>query len=245
MIKKGIVLAGGSGTRMMPLTSINSKHLLPIGMLHMIDYPIKTLLDLGIKDIMIITGKEHSGKVFEYLGSGNDYHAGKCSFTYRIQDKAGGIAEALLLVEEWSGDNDIAVILGDNYFSPSCVSYIKDLMNIEFDKSIGLITKEVNDPERFGVFYDGKIIEKPKNPKSNQVVTGLYFYSRDVWSAIKEVKYSDRGEMEITDLNNKLLKDHNSQIIELKDGDFWRDMGTQTTYKEVNDIVWSELLKLN
>ncbi len=208
---RGIILAGGNGTRLRPLTYVANKHLLPVYDKPMILYPLATLKELGIKDILIISGGEHIGTFMEFLGNGEEYGV---SLTYRIQKEAGGIAQALGLAEEYVGKEQFAVILGDNIFEfapripPHC----------------GLVLKEVNDPQRFGVYQDYKIVEKPSRPTSNLAVTGLYFYTPEVFDYIKTLTPSARGELEITDVNNWCLE--NLNIATLNFDGFWSDAGT-------------------
>jgi glucose-1-phosphate thymidylyltransferase len=241
---KGIILAGGNGTRLAPLTNYENKHMLPVAMKPMIDYPIETLLHAGITDIMVVVGGNHYGNIFKYLGSGKFIDNKRiCNFTYRVQDRAGGIGEALNLCKEWAGSDDVAVILGDNYFDKICNDNIKYAVE-SFSKSgfkSCLFTKAVDDPERFGVVdLDSNhlpviIVEKPSEPSSNYAVVGCYIYNKKVWEYIDEIKYSDRGEMEITDVNNAYLNMGESSMAILKG--YWRDCGTPRTYFEVNQFI--------
>lgn len=209
---KGIILAGGNGTRLRPLTSIVNKHLLPVYNKPMIEYPIKTLVDLGCDDILIISGGEHIGNYADYLGDGSDYGV---KFTYRVQPQAGGIAQALGCAENYMSDVGLfPVILGDNYFAQP--------MALECP---GIIVSEVSSPERFGVYDEKKnvIVEKPKKPKSNLAVTGLYWYDYKVFSMIRRLVPSARGELEITDVNNQVLAEGGQVRV---NNAFWSDMGT-------------------
>lgn len=207
---RGVILAGGNGTRLRPLTLITNKHLLPVYNKPMILYPLETLKSLGIKEILIVSGGEYIGKFTEFLGDGTDFGV---SLTYRVQKGAGGIAQALSLAEDFVGEH-FAVILGDNIFDTP----------VKPPQSCGMVIKEVSDPQRFGVYYEGKIIEKPKEPQSNKIVTGLYFYTKEIFSFIKNLKPSARGELEITDVNNWCLQNLPTEIIEY-DG-YWSDAGT-------------------
>ena len=207
---RGVILAGGNGTRLRPLTHIANKHLLPIYNKPMILYPLETLKSFGIKDVLVVSGGEHIGVFAEFLGDGSNYGL---NLTFKVQMEAGGIAQALLLAEDFV-DGQFAVILGDNIFENT----------IQAPKSCGLVLKEVNDPERFGVFFNGQIEEKPKKPKSKLAVTGLYFYTPDVFDFIKTLKPSKRGELEITDVNNWCLKNLKTETITHKG--FWSDAGT-------------------
>jgi len=221
---KGIILAGGYGTRLKPMTSVTNKHLLPVYNKPMIYYPIDTLVSAGIKDIMILTGSEHAGDFINLLGDGSDFGA---SFTYRPQQGAGGIAHALGLCRDFAGDSPIAVILGDNIFEDNIKSRV---LAFESDYSkASIFLKKVMDPERFGVAeIEGDrvttIIEKPENPKSNFAVTGLYFYNNAVWNIIDSLSPSERGEYEITDVNSWYVNNGlmNHEILE----GYWSDAGT-------------------
>jgi glucose-1-phosphate thymidylyltransferase len=218
---KGVILAGGTGSRLYPLTKVTNKHLLPIYDKPMIYYPIETLINAGIKDIMIVSGRGHAGHFLELLGSGVEHGV---HFIYEIQEKAGGIAQALSLAEDFVDGDSVTVILGDNIFQDNVK---EDVAN--FNGGAKIFLKEVADAHRFGVAeLKGKkvigIEEKPKNPKSNLAVTGLYIYDSDVFDAIKTLKPSGRGELEITDVNNYYI---NKGMMEygILEG-FWSDAGT-------------------
>lgn len=229
---KGVILAGGSGSRLYPLTKVTNKHLLPVGNKPMIYHPIGKLVEADIEEILIVTGVEHMGDVVCLLGSGKDFG---CKFTYKVQDEAGGIAQALGLAENFAGDDFITVILGDNIFGSS----LKNRLDIK--KGAKIFLKEVSDPKRYGVAeFDlrGNIIgikEKPNNPKSNRIVTGIYIYDNTVFSIIKTLKPSIRGELEITDVNNYYIKNFNCEIESLPD--FWTDAGTFESLKMATDLV--------
>lgn len=221
---KGIILAGGTGSRLYPLTKVTNKHLLPVGRKPMIFYPIAKLTDCGIEEILIVTGLEHMGDIVNLLGSGKEF---KCRFTYKVQDEAGGIAQALALAEDFVRGDQVAVILGDNIFQDDFRPFAKKFSAQK--KGARLLLKEVDDPERFGVveFDDGRIIgieEKPKNPKSKFAVTGAYFYDAQVFSIIKKLKPSHRGELEISDVNNVYLKSGALEYDTLSG--WWSDAGT-------------------
>lgn len=229
---KGVILAGGKGTRLLPLTKITNKHLLPIFNRAMIDYPLKTLLDAGIKDILIVSGREHAGDFIEYLGSGDDYGV---SFTYKVQEKAGGIADALSLAEDFADEGPVTVILGDNIFENNFGPKLAS-----FKKGARVFLKEVSDPERFGVaVLKGKkvtkIIEKPKDPPTNFAVTGIYQYDSDVFDIIKKLKPSARGELEVTDINNTYIK-RGLMKAEMVSG-FWSDAGVFDSL--LKSFVWA------
>jgi len=218
---KGVILAGGTGSRLKPLTNLTNKHLLPIFNRAMIEYPLNTLLKSGIKEILIISGREHAGDFIEYLGSGKDYSA---QFTYKVQDEAGGIAQALLLAEDFADGRPVTVILGDNIFEDNFSRAMKT-----FRDGARIFLKEVPDPERFGVaVLEGKrvvkIIEKPSQPPTPFAVTGLYQYDAKVFGIIKRLKPSARGELEITDVNNAYVR-HGALKAEFVKG-FWTDAGT-------------------
>ncbi len=170
---KGIILAGGNGTRLFPLTKVTNKHLLPIGKKPMILHPLEKLTEAGIKEIMIVTGTEHMGAIVSLLGSGKEY---KCSLTYKVQDEAGGIAQALGLCENFVGEDHCVVILGDNIFDEDIITQVKNFKKV--DSGAAILLKQVEDPERFGVaeVHMGKVIsieEKPKKPRSDLAVTGI------------------------------------------------------------------------
>jgi len=213
------------------MTSVTNKHLLPVYDKPMIFYPLQTLKDAGITEIMIITGKEHAGAFLELLGSGKDFGV---KLTYRLQDEAGGIAEALNLTKDFVDNHKVAVILGDNIFEDNIKKYAE-----QFEKGSDectLFLKSVPDPQRFGVAEVDKnkkiisIEEKPKNPKSNFVTTGLYMYSPNVFECITTLKPSTRGELEITDVNNWFVKRGKTKAVILNG--FWSDAGTvESLYK--------------
>ena len=224
---KGVILAGGNGMRLRPLTLVANKHLLPIYDKPMISYPLETLKKLSIYDIMIISGGEHIGVFAEYLGDGSDFGV---HLTYKVQKGAGGIAQALGLAENFANRENIAVILGDNIFENSAIEIPRDYYTVENINNAILFAKEVKDPERFGVINfnaDGTIDgieEKPEKPKSNLAVMGLYIYPSNVFEIVKTLKPSKRGELEITDVNNAYVKDKKCQVQIFKG--FWSDAGT-------------------
>ena len=218
---KGIILAGGTGSRLFPLTKVTNKHLLPVYDKPMIYYPLHTLINAGITDIMIVSGRGHAGHFLELLGSGMEFGI---SLTYEIQETAGGIAQALGLAASWADRDDVAVILGDNIFQNNVKAEVTS-----FKKGAKIFLKEVKDAHRFGVAELRKdhvisIEEKPQIPKSNYAVTGLYLYDSEVFSIIRELKPSGRGELEITDVNNAYIRKEMMQYAILKG--FWSDAGT-------------------
>jgi glucose-1-phosphate thymidylyltransferase len=207
---KGIILAGGLGTRLKPTTEVVNKHLLPVYDKPMILYPIETLKKMRVKDILIVSGGEHIGRFLEFLGDGSRFGV---NFTYKVQKESGGIAQALSLAEDFV-DGQFVVILGDNIFESA----------VKPPKKCGIVVKKTENPERFGVYHNHHIIEKPKKPLSDMAVTGLYFYTPEIFDFIKKLKPSARGEMEITDVNNWCLKNLEASVI-VYDG-FWSDAGT-------------------
>lgn len=218
---KGIILAGGTGSRLYPLTKVTNKHLLPVYDKPMIFYPIQTLVDAGIKEIMIVSGRGHAGHFLELLGSGADLGV---KFTYEIQEEAGGIAQALSLAESFADEDDVTVILGDNIFQDNIK---KDISN--FTGGARIFLKEVPDAHRFGVaeLKGDKVVgiqEKPHEPKSNFAVTGLYIYGNNVFKVVKNLKPSARGELEITDVNNYFVNNGTMEYRILNG--FWSDAGT-------------------
>lgn len=234
---KGVVLAGGLGKRLYPLTKITNKHLLPIYNKPMIFYPIQTLVDAGIKDILIVTGGNSAGDFLRLLGNGKIFGLPHLNYTY--QEGEGGIAAALSLAEHFSRGDKIVVILGDNIIERS----IKKEVEIFKKQKEGarILLKEVEHPERFGVVeFDKKgkikkIIEKPKKPPSNFVVTGIYMYDNYVFEIIKKLKPSERGELEITDVNNRYLK-QGKLTYGILEG-WWTDAGTFDSLLRANNLV--------
>jgi glucose-1-phosphate thymidylyltransferase len=222
---KGVILAGGLGTRLFPLTKITNKHLLPVYDRPMIYYPIEALVKAGITDIMIVTGGRKSGDFLSLLGNGKDFGLKHLNYTY--QEGEGGIAQALGLAEHWAAGAPVCVILGDNIIEKNIQKAADDFRRQK--QGAKILLKEVPDPERFGVatVQNGKvvrIVEKPKNPQSNFAVIGIYMYDGRVWDVIKTLKPSDRGELEITDVNNWYIQD-GSMTYEVLDG-WWTDAGT-------------------
>ena len=221
---RGIILAGGKGSRLSPLTDVTNKHLLPVGKQPMIFHPIQKLTEAGITDILIVTGVEHMGDIVELLGSGKRFN---CKFTYKVQDEAGGIAQALGLAHDFVRGDKIVVILGDNIFEDNLIPFVQ---KFEKQKSgARIILKKVSDPNRYGVVdFDGdKIVgieEKPENPKSGFAVTGIYFYDSSVFDIVKTLKPSGRGELEISDVNSHFLKTGNLEH-DIFSG-WWTDAGT-------------------
>jgi len=239
---KGVILAGGLGKRLEPLTRITNKHLLNIYNKPMIYYPIQTLVDAGIKDIMIVTGGNNAGDFLRLLGNGQEFGLKHINYTYQRGEK--GIADALSLAEHFADGQKIVVILGDNVIEKSIKKYVE-----RFEKQpegARILIKQVPDPERFGVveLKDKKIVsivEKPRKPKSNYIVTGIYMYDAQVFDIIRTLKSSERGELEITDVNNTYLK--KGQLhYDILDG-FWTDCGLPETLYRASTLVRKKLLK--
>jgi glucose-1-phosphate thymidylyltransferase len=235
---RGIVLAGGTGSRLMPLTKVTNKHLLPVGQKPMIFYPIEKLTAIGIEEIMIVTGVEHMGDVVSLLGSGSNFG---CRFTYKVQDQAGGIAQALALAENFAKDRLMAVILGDNIFQAGLKSYAEKF--VAQQSGARILLKQVPHPQRFGVaeLSGDRIIgieEKPERPKSDFAVTGIYFYDGGVFDIIKTLKPSDRGELEITHVNQDYIA-KGQLAYDIIDG-WWTDAGTFESLNMANELVAKE-----
>jgi len=235
---KGVVLAGGTGSRLMPLTKVTNKHLLGVGQKPMIYYAIEKLTAIGIRQILIVTGIEHMGDVVGLLGSGREFG---CHFTYKVQDKAGGIAQAIGLAEVFAGGQSLAVILGDNIFQDNLKIYAEKFLAQK--TGARLLLKEVPDPQRFGVaeISDSKVIgieEKPQNPKTNYAVTGIYFYDAAIFDIIANLKPSARGELEVTDINNAYIARGQLQYDIIKG--WWTDAGTFESLNRANELVIKE-----
>lgn len=238
---KGIILAGGSGTRLRPLTKVTSKQLLPLYDQPMIYYPLQTLLTAGIKDILIIIAPDHAGDFLKLLGSGKEFG---CKFTYEIQDSPDGLAQAFMIGQNFIGQDNVTLILGDNIFEDDFSEAIQS-----FTQGGRVFIKEVPDPERFGVAeFDesGKVLsieEKPKQPKSSHAVTGLYIYDHTVVEKVKQLQPSGRGELEITDLNNVFLKTGQLDVALVKGK--WFDTGTFESLFEATAFVREQKLAKN
>jgi glucose-1-phosphate thymidylyltransferase len=231
---KGVVLAGGTGSRLLPLTKVTNKHLLPVGRKPMIYHPVEKLIEAGLDEVLIVTGVEHMGDVVSLLGSGKDF---RCRFTYKVQDEAGGIAQALSLAENFAGGDRIAVILGDNIFADSLRDQVAQYR--EQKRGARVLLKQVPDPQRFGVaeIKDGKVLsieEKPKKPKSDWAVTGVYFYDDQIFDIIRTLRPSGRGELEITDVNNAYLCT-GELTYGLMQG-WWSDAGTFESLARVQKL---------
>lgn len=232
---KGIILAGGTGSRLYPLTKVTNKHLLPVGKYPMIFHAVNKLKQAGITDVLVVTGKEHMGDVVNLLGSGSEM--GVC-FTYKVQDEAGGIAQALGLAKDFVGDDQMVVILGDNVFADDISPFVDNFKKQKTGAKI--LIQEVHDPKRFGVpeIQGNRIVsieEKPQNPKSNYAVTGIYMYDRKVFDIIKTLKPSARGELEVTDVNNAYIERGELTFDVLQD--WWTDAGTHASLARANELA--------
>jgi glucose-1-phosphate thymidylyltransferase len=236
---KGIILAGGTGSRLLPLTKVTSKQLLPVYNKPMILHPLETLLKAGIRDILIIVAPDHAGDFLKLLGSGKEYGA---RFTYEIQDKPEGLAQAFIIGSSFIGKDNVVLILGDNIFEDDFSKAIK-----KFKSGAQIFVKKVSDPQRFGVVkFDKKmkaveIVEKPRHFISNYVQTGIYIYDSQVVKAVRHQTPSDRGELEITDLNNWYLK-RGQLKAEIVKGD-WVDAGTFDTLFQAGQLAYKKAQK--
>ncbi|QCT04493.1 glucose-1-phosphate thymidyltransferase [Paenibacillus algicola] len=239
---KAIILAGGTGSRLFPLTKVTNKHLLPVGMYPMVFHPVAKLKQAGLTDILVVTGKDHMGDVVNLLGSGKDFGV---TFTYKVQDEAGGIAQALSLAKEFVGQDQVVVILGDNVFSNDISTYVDNFRKQR--QGAKILIQEVADPTRFGVpeLDDNQILsieEKPLQPKSSYAVTGIYMFDHHVFDIIHTLKPSARGELEITDVNNAYIK-RGELTFDILPG-WWSDAGTHASLARANelakDIVFGE-----
>jgi len=236
---KGIILSGGHGTRLKPLTLVTSKQLLPVYNKPMIYYPLETLLNAGIKDILIIIAPDRAGDYLRLLGSGKEFGA---KFTYEIQDKPGGLSESFLIGADFIGDDNVCMILGDNIFEDDFSETIKT-----FKSGGHIFAKQVPDPERFGVVkFDEKmnaveIVEKPKTYLSNFAITGLYIYDNRVVEAARTAERSERGELEITECHNWYLKRRELKV-DIVNGE-WFDAGSFETLYKATELVRNKALK--
>lgn len=236
---KGVILAGGTGSRLRPLTKAVNKSMLPMGRRTIIEHVLEVLQKANVTDIMLVSGPEHFGMLAQHLGSGKDYG---CKFTYRVQDAANGIAAALGMCEDFVGDDKFAVILGDNIFEDpnEAAKCVKSFATSDDDYA--LVVKEVPDPERFGVVrYSTRkgvphsIVEKPAIPPSKDAVLGLYMYTSDVFNIIKQLTPSARGEYEISDVNNALTHTRVGNLYRIQGG--WVDAGTHESYEKACDML--------
>lgn len=238
MTLRGVILAGGKGTRLGELTRVTNKHLLPVGPYPMVYHPLKKLIGAGVRDVLLVSGTEHMGDFVELLGSGR---AHECTLTYRVQDEAGGIAQALGLAELFCGSNRCLVLLGDNIFYDHLSPFLAAAEAHPDWAWVGL--KRVPDPGRYGVaeLRDQRILnleEKPAQPKSDYAVAGIYLYPPDVFTIIKQLKPSRRGELEITDVNRHFLEQGRLGYTIL-DG-YWTDAGTLESLNVANRLVYDQ-----
>ncbi|NWF93739.1 MAG: NTP transferase domain-containing protein [Syntrophaceae bacterium] len=233
---KGVILAGGLGTRLYPLTKVTNKHLLPIYDKPMIYYPIQTLINAGIDDILIVTGGNSAGDFLKLLGNGKEFGLKHINYTY--QEGEGGIAEALGLAEFFAGGEKICVVLGDNIIEKNIRRAAQAFQ--EQKEGAKILLKEVPDPERFGVpeLKGDRIVsieEKPKKPKSNYAVIGIYFFDATVFDIVKTLKPSARGELEISDVNNRYIE-RGQMTWDILEG-WWTDAGTFESLLRANQLV--------
>jgi len=235
---KGMILAGGLGTRLRPMTLVTNKHLLPVYDMPMVYYPIKCLVNAGITEIMIVTGEENAGDFIKLLRDGKELGLTRLEYAFQVGE--GGIADALKLGKYFVGDDKVCVILGDNIIENNINEAVADFRNQKDGAKV--LLKEVHDPERFGVVEFGEdgttiinIIEKPKDPPSNMAVTGLYMYDSDVFNICETCKPSARGELEITDVNTEYLRRGNLTSATL-DG-WWTDAGTIESLHRASNLI--------
>lgn len=233
---KGVILAGGLGTRLYPLTKVTNKHLLPVYDKPMIFYPIQTLINAGIRDILLVTGGNNAGDFLKLIGNGSDFGLSHINYTY--QQGEGGIADALKLAEYWAAGDRICVVLGDNIIEKNIVRAADSYKRQKSGAKIML--KEVPDPERFGVpvFEAHRVVrieEKPSRPASRYAVTGIYFYDSRVFEIIRNLRPSQRGELEITDVNNAYIE-MGEMTWDILDG-WWTDAGTFESLRRATNLV--------
>jgi len=232
---RGVVLAGGTGSRLSPLTKVTNKHLLPVGYEPMIFHPVRKLVEAGIRDILIVTGTEHIGAVAGRLGSGRQFG---CELTYRVQEEAGGIAQAVGLARQFGRDGRLAVILGDNIFESSIAPFADAYRSQRGGAKI--LLQEVDNPGRYGVAVtDGgrvvRIVEKPAQPPTRLAVTGIYFYDEQVHEIIAGLRPSARGELEITDAINAYLE-RGTMTTDILPG-WWTDAGTFESLELARELI--------
>jgi glucose-1-phosphate thymidylyltransferase len=240
---RGVILCGGTGSRLYPLTKCINKHLLPVGGKPMAQWNIEKLVEAGITEILVVSGQEHCGSIIQQFGDGEELG---CNLTYKVQSKPGGIAEAIYLAKDWAREDNIVVVLGDNISNIYLTPYVEQP---NFEGAV-VFLKEVPDPQRYGVaeFYKKlsmkdnevritSIEEKPLEPKSNFAVTGFYIFDKTVFNRISWLKYSPRGELEVTDLNMSYLKDHQLKGYILDNDVWWTDAGTHPSFARANELV--------
>jgi glucose-1-phosphate thymidylyltransferase len=237
---KGIILAGGKGTRLYPLTKAVNKHLLPVGREPMIYNPVRTMKGCGIQDILVVTSSTHMGDMVNLLGSGVEFGV---SFTYRVQEEALGIANALLLGESFAGAEPVFVLLGDNYFASQLSYFTSNFLNHQHGTGARVLLVEVARPSDFGIaaLDETKIVEiqeKPERPKSSYAVVGAYLYDTKLWGILRSVKVSERGEFEITSVNNEYIR-RGEMEYDFVQGR-WMDTGTFESYHLANRLAYEE-----
>lgn len=236
---KGIILAGGKGTRLYPITKAISKQLLPVYDMPMVYYPLQTLTNAGLKEILLITNPENLDLYKSLLGQGEDFNV---SISYEIQNEPKGIAQAIQIAQDWLAGSNCVLVLGDNLFLAGDTSKKLEIA-MQKNKGAYIFGYKVNDPSRYGVvlFDDNKSVvnieEKPEKPKSNWIVTGLYVYDNNVVKYANDLKPSNRGELEITDLNNLYLDKSSLEIELIEEKSFWLDAGTKDSLLEASNIV--------
>ena len=238
---KGVLLCGGEGTRLRPMTSVINKHLIRVVDFPMAEWPLFKMIESGIQDIMIVTGGENFAAVVKYFGSGVKWG---CRFVYAIQDKAGGIAQALSLAEKFIGHDKMMVCLGDNLWNMNIKDYVNNFHTAPTD-SAGLFIIQSDTPERFGVLQFGQdgpvdVIEKPKKFVSNWVVAGVYLYGHEVFKIIKDLHPSLRGELEITAVNRFYIKSGKARIIRMSG--WWSDCGTIDSLMQTEELIKNDRL---
>ncbi len=233
---KGVILAGGLGKRLHPLTAVTNKHLLPVYDKPMIYYPIECLVKANILDILLVTGGNNAGEFLKLLGNGSDFNLEHLNYAY--QKGEGGIADALKLAEYFSGGEKLCIVLGDNIIEKNIITAVEAFE--EQESGAMILLKEVDNPKRFGVpvFDDGRIVkieEKPDHPQSNYAVTGIYFYDKQIFDIIRTLKPSQRGELEITDVNNIYIEQNKLEYSFLEG--WWTDAGTFESLQKANSLV--------
>ncbi len=238
---KGIILAGGKGTRLHPLTRHTNKHLLPVGPEPMIYNPVKNMVACGVREILVVTSSLHMGMIVTSLGSGEEFGA---DFTYKVQEEARGIADALRLGRRFAGDESLFVLLGDNIFDRPLTRFVENFRTSQNERGARVMLVEVDDPTSFGVaaLDEKKVVEiqeKPEKPKSNYAVVGAYLYDPQVWEIIETLKPSKRGEYEITDVNAAYIEKGELEY-DFVEG-IWMDTGTFESYHRANELLYARL----
>ena len=238
---KGIILAGGKGTRLYPLTRHTNKHLLPVGREPMIYNPVKNLVACGVKEILVVTSSIHMGDIVTSLGSGIEFGA---DFTYKVQEEAKGIADALYLGKRFAGDDSVFVLLGDNIFEQPLNHFVHNYITKQDGKGARVMLVKVDNPSSFGIaaLDEKKVLEiqeKPENPKSDYAVVGAYLYDTQIWKIIEDLSPSNRGEYEITDVNNTYIAKGELEFDFVRG--MWMDTGTFDSYHRANEILFSHM----